>query len=82
MYRENDVVLLRDGVDARIVSGDETFIAVGAIGTIVMVYGHTDRPSAYEVEFFIAELSKFALTTVDANQVRAMTGEDSRRGVS
>lgn len=70
IFRENDVVLLREGVEAKIITGDEVFIPEGAEGTIVIVHGSADQPSAYEVEFFIPEQNDFALATVDAGLVR------------
>ncbi|MGH8383676.1 hypothetical protein [Pseudomonas sp.] len=69
IFRENDVVLLREGVEAKIITGDEVFIPEGTEGTIVIVHGSADQPSAYEVEFFIPEQNDFALATVDAGLV-------------
>ena len=70
MCRENEVVVLRDTVSARIVSGGEIEVAEGATGTIVTIYGNPKNPLACEVEFFLADLGKFALATVDATQLR------------
>ncbi|KNH47349.1 DUF4926 domain-containing protein [Pseudomonas lini] len=67
IFRENDVVRLRIGVEANIITGDEVFIPKGAEGTVVIVHGNADQPSAYEVEFFISEQNDFALATVDAD---------------
>jgi hypothetical protein len=68
-FRENDVVRLKKMVKAHIIAGGEIWVPAGAIGTIVIVYGDSCYPSAYEVEFFISEHSDFALATVDANLV-------------
>jgi len=70
MYRENEVVVLREAVSARIVSEGEIEVAKGATGTIVIVYSDLQHPPACEVEFFLADLGKFALATVDATQLR------------
>lgn len=69
IFGENDIVRLLRGVEANIITGGEVFIAEGAEGTIVVVYGSTDKPSAYELEFFIPECNGFALATVDADSV-------------
>ncbi|MFS2094918.1 hypothetical protein ACCC96_18115 [Pseudomonas sp. Pseusp11] len=66
VFRENDVVCLQVGVKANIITGDEVFIPKDAEGTVVIVHGNADQPSAYEVEFFIPEQNDFALATVDA----------------
>ncbi|MBC3414096.1 DUF4926 domain-containing protein [Pseudomonas sp. SWRI51] len=65
-FCENDVVTLREGVEAKIIDGDVLFMPEGTEGTIVMVYGRAEQPSAYEVEFFISKQNDFALATVDA----------------
>jgi hypothetical protein len=66
IFRENDVVLLREGVEAKIITGGGISIPEGAEGTVVIVHGSADQPSAYEVEFFIPGQNDFALATVDA----------------
>lgn len=62
------MVVLLEPVDARVIP-EKRFPWSGATGTIVVVYGHHDRPTAYEVEFVIADSGDFALATVDANLV-------------
>jgi hypothetical protein len=69
IFHENDVVRLREKISATVIDGGEILISAGAIGTIVIVYGDSNCPLAYEVEFFIPEHNDFALATVDADVV-------------
>ncbi|KAB0488717.1 hypothetical protein BVK86_02305 [Pseudomonas reinekei] len=69
IFRENDVIRLREEVEASIITGDEIFVPKGTIGTIVLVHGNPDQPSAYEIEFFIPGQNDFALATVDVTCV-------------
>lgn len=69
IFRENDVVRLREEVEASIITGREFFVPKGAEGTIVLVHGNPDQPSAYEIEFFIPGQNDFALAAVDVTLV-------------
>lgn len=69
IFSENDVIRLREEVTARIITGGEIFIPKGPIGTIVLLHGNPDHPSAYEIEFFIPRQNDFALVTVDVTLV-------------
>lgn len=54
---------------AKVIAGGEVFIPRGAEGTVVFVHGDSDYPSAYEVEFYIAEQKDFAIATVEQSAV-------------
>ena len=64
--KEHDrVVLTTDLPGVKLASGD--------VGTVVHVYGDG---KAYEVEFFTLDGHTASVVTVEANQVRAVTGRE------
>lgn len=70
IFGENDIVCLREVVEAEVIGEGRTLFAPeGSIGTVVLVYGNPEKPLAYEVEFFIPEQECYALATVDASLV-------------
>lgn len=68
-FHENDVVRLREEVKANIIAGAEILIPAGSEGTVVLVHGSSEEPSAYEVEFYIPGQNDFAIATVDSRLV-------------
>ena len=50
-----------------------TGLVAGDVGTVVHVYGDG---KAYEVEFFTLDGHTASVVTVEANQVRAVTGRE------
>lgn len=69
IFRENDVVRLCKDVMANVITGGEVLIPRGGEGTVVLVHGDTEQPSAYEVEFYISEQKDFAIATVEKSAV-------------
>lgn len=69
IFRENDVVRLCKDVMANVITGGEVLIPQGGEGTVVLVHGDADQPSAYEVEFYIPEQKYFAIATVEQSEV-------------
>lgn len=51
IFRENDVVLLREGVEAKIITGGGIFIPEGAEGTVVIVHGSAASPRPTRLSF-------------------------------
>lgn len=70
IYYENDVVSLKQTIDAKIVGDNRSLmIPAGTIGTIVLVYGAIQKPEAYEVEFYIQDYDSYALATIKSEQI-------------
>lgn len=74
-FIENDVVRLRRAVIACVIGGGSREIASGVDGTVVLVYGNTEEPTAYEIEFYVPELDVYAIATVDAGDVCSTSNE-------
>jgi Domain of unknown function (DUF4926) len=71
-YKEIDVIRVRRSVEADVLGEHATFVVPsGSLGTVVLVHGPAAKPSAYEIEFYVAERDAFALATVDADSVTA-----------
>ena len=71
-FKEIDVIKLRRAVEADVIGeGRRSVIPAGAAGTVVLVHGPAANPTAYEIEFYIADSDSFALATVEADLVSA-----------
>jgi hypothetical protein len=68
--KENDTFTLLKEVEATVI-GERTVVVlpVGAIVTVVLVFGDPASPLAYEVEAFLSESNTYALATVEAGDV-------------
>ena len=66
---KNDIVRLQAGIKGELIAGNDVFIPKGGKGTVVIVRGNINLPSAYEVEFFVVEQNNFALAAVSAELV-------------
>ena len=71
-FKEIDVIRLRRSVEADLLGQPgRHLVPSGSVGTVVLVHGPAAEPSAYEIEFYIAERDAFALASVEADQVSA-----------
>jgi hypothetical protein len=67
---ENDLVRLVAPLRGKnIINHDEVMIEANERGTVVLIYGSPEEPSAYEVEFYYPEQNICVLMTVKPEQV-------------
>lgn len=70
IFKENECLTLTKSINAQIIGeGSELTLAVGTIATVVLVHGDPDRPSAYEIEAYIAEQDCYALATIAVGDI-------------
>lgn len=68
--KENGVFTLRKPVEGMIIGEKKSIILqVGQSVTVVLVHGNESKPSAYEVESYLAEIDSYVLATIDANDI-------------
>jgi hypothetical protein len=66
--KENDTFALSKSVKAEIIGEHRTvMLPAGTLVTVVLVFGDTESPSAYEVEAFLEEDNTYALATIEIN---------------
>lgn len=68
--KENDTFVLSKSVEATVIGERRTLVLpVGTVVTVVLVFGDSNAPAAYEVEAFLPEGNVYALATVEARDV-------------
>lgn len=68
--KEHDTFRLRTSVVARVIgSGESLTLPAGLLVTIVLIYGETDSPLAYEVEGYLPDRDEYALVTIAAGDI-------------
>ena len=71
IYHENDVINLKEAVTAEVIGeGRSTIIPAGTLGSVVVVHlDSSERPLAYEVEFYLQDQNCYALATIEKNNL-------------
>ena len=74
--KENDTFLLLQPIEATVIGENRIVILpVGTLVTVVLVFGDSNFPSAYEVETFLAEDNAYALATIEAYDAKERNGD-------
>lgn len=70
VLRENDTFSLPRLIDATVIGEREVVVLPqGTTVAVVLVFGDSRAPVAYEVEAFLQESGRYALATVDASDL-------------
>ena len=68
--KENDTFVLSKSVEATVIGAHHTLVLpIGTVVTVMLVFGESSAPTAYEVEAYLQKENVYALATVEARDV-------------